>query len=490
MATPLALGIDLGTQSLKISLVCGESGTVVGRAAVPLELDQDPGTGRAEQNPGDWAAALEEALAALRVRVPDFPRRVVGVGVSGQQHGAVWVDENGDVLRPAKLWCDTSTADEARELSRTLGRTLPPGFTAPKVLWTARHEPEVCARAHRLLLPHDYLNFLLTGEAWTEPGDASGTGFFDVVQRTYDEAAMTAIDPRLAGWLPPLASDVHRPGGRVSPEASARLGLAEGLPVALGSGDNMMSALGAGATTEGIVVLSLGTSGTVFGCSARPLGDSDGAVAPFCDALGAWLPLVCVMNMTGVTEDVASLTGLDHAALTRKASKEVPGCGGLIYLPFLQGERVPNLPAATGTLHGLTPGGLTPGRWYRAAVEGASMGLAEGVAHLEALDYPVHEVRVVGGGAANALWLRTLATLLDRPLRVLEDADTAALGAAIAGWRVRDGAYDLAADSDPWLAAAVRLRDDVFEPEPSWRTALAQARARRGELLRRLHDLG
>lgn len=489
MATPLSLGIDLGTQSLKVCAVCGDSGTVVGRAAVPLDLDRDPDTGRAEQNPSDWAAALAEALSILRARVPDLSSRIVGVGVSGQQHGAVWMDERGDVLRPAKLWCDTSTAREARELSAALGRTIPAGYTAPKVLWTARHEPDVCARAHRLLLPHDYLNFLLTGETWTEAGDASGTGYFDVVRRKYDEAAMRVVDTRLVDWAAPLVTDLDRPAGHVSSEAAARWGLPEGLPVAPGSGDNMMSALGAGATHEGIVVLSLGTSGTVFARSERPLADSDGAVAPFCDALGAWLPLVCVMNMTGVAEDVASLTGLDHAALTRAAEREPPGCGGLTYLPFLQGERVPNLPDATGTLHGLTPGSLTPGRWYRAAIEGASMGLVEGVARLEALGYPVREVRVVGGGGANVLWLKTLATLLDRPLRVLEDVDTAALGAAIAGWRARRAEPGPAADQASWLTTAVRLCDVVHEPKPAWRGPLTEARARRGELLRRLHDL-
>ncbi len=490
MATPLVLGIDLGTQSLKISVVCGESGAVVARASAALELDRDAKTGRAEQDPACWAEALRDALAHLPIQASDIGPRIVGIGVSGQQHGAVWLDETGEVLRPAKLWCDTSTAEEARHLTRVLGRTIPPGFTAPKVLWTARHEPEVCARAHRLLLPHDYLNFLLTGETWTEPGDASGTGFFDVASREYDQAAMECVDPRLSSWVPSLIREPHRPAGRVSAKAARAFGLREGVPVAPGSGDNMMSALGAGATREGVVVLSLGTSGTVFGRSERPCGDSGGAVAPFCDALGAWLPLVCVMNMTGVTEDVAALTGLDHAALTDAARCVPPGCGGVTYLPFLQGERVPNLPAATGTLHGLTAGSLTPGRWYRAAVEGASMGLVDGLDRLEAVGYACKEVRVVGGGAANVLWLQTLATLLGRPLRILEDADTAALGAAIAGWRVRDGAPELDEDEDPWLAAAVRIRPDPVEPQPEWRAPLAEARSRRRELLRRLHDLG
>lgn len=291
------LGLDVGTQGTKALLVDLDAGRVVARASRSYGLIEGLAPGAAEQHPDTWWEALRDAVRELGAR------RVAGIGVSGQQHGFVPLDAGGQVIRPAKLWCDTETAPEARELSGSYGRPVPTGFTASKILWLKRHEPERFARLAAVLLPHDYVNYRLTGRLFTEAGDASGTGFFDPRKRCFVPAEAAAIDPGLPAKLPPLIQP-GEPGGELTPEAAAELGLEPGVPVAAGGGDNMMSAIGSGAVRPGVCVLSLGTSGTVFAYSDEPVVDPEGLIAPFCDSTGGWLPLLCVMNATGVTAEV------------------------------------------------------------------------------------------------------------------------------------------------------------------------------------------
>jgi xylulokinase len=406
--------------------------------------------------------------------------------VSGQQHGCVVLDARGEVVRPAKLWCDTSTAAEAQELAQRLGRALPTGFTASKLLWLARHEPANWARIARVLLPHDYVNLWLTGEAAMECGDASGTGFFDPVARRFDARALAAIDAALAGMLPPLlAADAF--AGRLRAEAAQALGLRAGVPVAAGGGDNMMSAIGSGATAPGVVVASLGTSGTIFTRTDAPVFDPRGLIAPFCSSDGAWLPLLCVMNLTGVTEEVKLLTGSNHAALTAAAAAVPPGSDGLLLLPFLLGERVPDLPGATGTLLGVRPGLLRAGHLYRAALEGTALNLGAGLDRLRALGIAVGEVRLVGGAAQNALWRQILADVFAAPVRVLVESESAALGAALqAAWAVRRaaGERDLRAHD---VAAPFVAFGATVAPQPAATAAHDELRARFRDALHRLH---
>lgn len=471
------LGIDVGTQSTKALVLDADTGEVTGRGAVAYGLIEGLPAGHMEQHPQTWLDAIrgaaKQAMAGLD------PSTVLGVGVSGQQHGSVVLDEQMRVLRPAKLWCDTSTAEQAAQLSRALGREIPAGFTASKLAWMRNHEPQLWSRARHVMLPHDYVNFCLTGARTMECGDASGTGFFDPVARAFDPRACAAIDARLSSMLPPLVA-AGQPAGTLSAAGAELLGLREGALVAAGGGDNMMAAIGSGAAKSGVAVVSLGTSGTVFARSDAPVVDPEGLVAPFCSSDGAWLPLLCVMNLTGVTEAVRALTGKSHADLTAAAERVGTGSDGLLWLPFLNGERVPNLPDATGQLTGMRVDNVTAGHLYRAALEGTSCNLALGALRLQRLRVPLVDVRLCGGAAKNPLWRRILADLLGAPVRVVAETEAASLGAAIQAKWTHDranGSRETCAD-----AAAPFVRADGAAVEPS------KDRAHAVELLRRFAD--
>lgn len=453
----LSLGLDVGTQGTKALLLDAESSAVVARASSSYELLPGLEQGAAEQHPDTWRKAVAQVIGDVLASSGRSAAEVIAVGVSGQQHGCVTLDDQDVPVRPAKLWCDTATSAEADELSKAFGRPVPTGFTASKLLWLARKEPKNWARTRRVLLPHDYINLLLTGTAAMEAGDASGTGLFDVVERRFDGVAIAKFDelagaasndPGLSSRLPGLMDPASpwTPVGRVSAAAATEFGLAAGTLVAPGGGDNMMSAVGSGATSTGVVTVSLGTSGTAFAHAEHPVVDPEGLVAPFCGSTGGWLPLLCVMNLTGVTEEVRTSFGMDHEALTQAARATKPGCEGLLWLPYLNGERVPDLPNATGTLLGMRPGHLRPGMLYRAALEGTSMNLAWGIERLRSLDVEAKELRLVGGAARNPLWREILAACLDAPVLPLEEPESAALGAAMqALWSwSRDRGGDLA----------------------------------------------
>ncbi len=457
------LGIDVGTQSTKALVIDADTGEVVSRGAVAYGLIEGLPKGHMEQHPETWIDAIRGA-ARQALHGMD-PAAVLGVGVSGQQHGAVVLDEQSRVVRPAKLWCDTSTAAEAAQLSRALGREIPAGFTASKLAWTRDHEPRLWAKARHVLLPHDYVNFRLTDARTMECGDASGTGFFDSAARAFDARACAAIDARLLSMLPSLVA-AGEPAGTLSAAGATLLGLCEGTLVSAGGGDNMMAAIGSGAAHSGVAVISLGTSGTVFARCDAPVVDPDGLIAPFCSSDGAWLPLLCVMNLTGVTETVRALTGMSHAALTAAAQAVPSGSDGLMWLPFLQGERVPNLPDATGQLVGMRGDNLTAGHLYRAALEGTSCNLALGAARLQRLGVPLVDVRLCGGAANNSLWQRILANLIGAPVRVVAETEAAALGAAIqAHWthaRVHGARENCGEAADSF----VRTVGPAVEPSP------------------------
>lgn len=434
-AAPLFIGLDVGTQSTKgLLLDTSKSGpdAILGRASVPYDLIPGLPPGAAEQHPHTWRDAVRAVIRELSALAPR--ERIGGIGVSGQQHGLVVLDEKDEVIRPAKLWCDTTTAAEAEEISRKGRFVVPTGYTLPKLLWLKRNEPENFARVRSVLLPHDYINFLLTGEKFMEAGDASGSGAFDPVQRTYDEEILAWIDPRARSMFPRLIA-ADQPGGHVSKAAAEFFGLPEGIVVAPGGGDNMMSAIGSGATEKGVTVISLGTSGTVFAYSESPVVDPSGLIAGFCDSTGAWMPLLCTMNVTGVTEEVRTAFGLSHEEISRRAEAIPAGSDGIQFLPYLQGERVPNLPQATGAILGLRLGCFDAGRLYRAAIEGTTLGLVSGVERMKKLGLVVEAVRVVGGGSKNPLWRQILADALGVKVTGLMEPESAALGGAIqAAW--------------------------------------------------------
>lgn len=466
------LGLDVGTQGVKALVWDADGGQVLARAGAPLALLPTARPGAAEQRPEDWIAAIERALRELAAA--DALRDVRGIGVSGQQHGCVILDEQDRPIRPAKLWCDTECAAEAAQVSAQTGRAVPAGFTAPKLPWLKRHEPAHFARIRAVLLPHDFVNLWLTGRKATDHGDASGTGYYDPARRAWDPpAGADWINP---AWLPPLLGP-EESCGALRDEIAQRCSLPRGIPVSAGSGDNMMSALGAGAVTAGALVCSLGTSGTLFGPSNALPQDPARLVAPFCDATGQWLPLWCTMNCTSAAEEVRKAFGLEHASLTTAAQAEPSGCGGLQFLPYFAGERAPDWPHARAVLHGLGPGALRPGLIYRAALEGAAFCLRLGLEHMP---ITARELRVVGGGARNPLWRRILADLFQAPLVFPAEAETAALGAALQA---------AAAVSGTSVAAFVSAHPPALEDariEPRTDAALHEAYARHCALGQRL----
>ncbi|PCJ15020.1 MAG: xylulokinase [Planctomycetota bacterium] len=471
MAQALYLGLDIGTQGVKGVVIDADARPcVISRAGRPLDLIGDLPPGAAEQNPDEWWNAVVEVVRELTSSDTVEAAAIVGVGISGQQHGSVFVDDDDCVIRAAKLWCDTSTADEARELTETIGRAVPVGFTASKVTWLARNEPDNWQRTDGVLLPHDFINLRLTGERTMEAGDASGTGWFDVRERCFDEAAVAAVDPQLAGKLPRLL-ETGEAAGTVCPAAAQQLGIPEGVLVAPGGGDNMMSAIGSGATRSGIVVMSLGTSGTVFTRCDEPVIDPEGLIAPFCSSDGAWLPLLCVMNCTNVTEEVKNGYFPDDPdaleRLTDLAAAVEPGCGGVSFVPFLHGERVPDLPDATGTISGLRPGSFAPGVIFRAALEGITANLAAGVERLKGLGVTMDSLRLVGGGSKNPLWRQMIADALQVPVTLPEEPESGALGGALQALWTHQRAETPDITSDDIACDRVPLQDIVVEPTHS-----------------------
>jgi len=438
----LYIGIDSGTQSVKAVVLDLETRKVIAEARAPHELIAGLPPGHMEQHPGDWTTALDAVIQTVVAKVD--ASRIKGIGVSGQQHGFVPLDAAGKVIRPAKLWCDTSTTKECAILTkklggekavlRKLGVAFVPGFTAPKILWLKRNEPANFRRLRHVLLPHDYLNFHLTGIFFMEHGDASGTALMDVRKRQWSAEAIRAIDPRLADWLPPLKSS-DAIAGRLTAERAASYGLSTDVIVSAGGGDNMMGAIGTGNVKPGVVTASFGTSGTIYAYADQPVVDPRGEIAAFCSSTQGWLPLLCTMNVTTVTEQMRGLFGQDHTAFDAAVKATPPGAGGLMMLPYLSGERTPNVPEGTGVMLGLTGATMKPNHWARAAMEGVTMGMNYGLQRLATLGVKAKEIRVTGGGAKSPAWRQIMADVFGVPVVAMVEDESAALGGAIqAAW--------------------------------------------------------
>jgi xylulokinase len=445
----LFIGVDSGTQSVKAIVLDLDTRKVVAEARAPHRLIQGLPVGHMEQHPAEWTTALDLVIGDVVSRID--ARRVRGIGVSGQQHGFVPLDARGGIIRPAKLWCDTSTVAECAILTKKLGgpkaairktgNLILPGYTAPKILWLKRHEPANYKKLRHVLLPHDYLNFHLTGNYFMEFGDASGTALMDVRTREWSRDAIAAIDKNLAGFLPPLSAS-HEAAGTLRPELAARYGLSTDVVVSAGGGDNMMGAIGTGNVAPGVVTASFGTSGTIYAYAAKPVIDPRGEIAAFCSSTGGWLPLLCTMNVTTVTEQVRALFGHDHAALNSAVTAAPAGAGGLVLLPYLAGERTPNVPEGSGVLIGLNHQTFNSGHIARAAMEGVTMGMNYGLRRLAALGVKAKEIRVTGGGAKSAVWRQVMADIFGVPVVAMVEDEGAALGGALqAAWCTarRDG---------------------------------------------------
>ncbi|GAA3991933.1 xylulokinase [Allokutzneria multivorans] len=459
----VVIGIDSSTQSSKAIAVDAASGQVLaeGRAAHP------DGT---EVHPDAWLRATRQAVAEATAGLPE---PVAALAVAGQQHGMVTLDASGEVVRPALLWNDNRSAPQARRLTDEFGgptrwaeRTgsVPvASFTVSKLAWLAEHEPANADRTSRVLLPHDWITWRLAApgsETATDRGDASGTGY---------------LSPATGEWLPDLltaALDGRTPElPRVLGPAEAAGRTADGALLGAGTGDNMGAALGLGAG-PGDVVVSLGTSGTVFAVAEQPTAEPTGAVAGFCDATGRFLPLVCTLNAARVLTATAAMLGVDLAGLDELALRAEPGAGGLVLLPYLDGERTPQLPDASGTLIGLRRANMTPENLARAAVEGMLGGLVDGLDALRRQGVEARRVLLVGGAARSAAVRAVAPLLFGLPVEVPEPAEYVALGAA------RQAAWALSGAAEPptWAIRSTACEPGALDIGAELRAAYGAAR--------------
>ncbi len=447
----LVLGIDSGTQSTKVLVVDARSGKALASASQSYGLIPNLPPGAKEQHPASWRKATARALVEALRLAKAAAAEVKAIGVSGQQHGFVPLDKAGEVIRPAKLWCDTSTAAECDQIMSALGGpkatikkqgiAVLPGFTASKILWLKNHEPKNFARLATVLLPHDYLNFWLTGRKTMEYGDASGTALLDVRRRKWCEATLKAIDAGLAEKLPPLISS-DQPAGTLQSSTARELGLGAEVLVSAGGGDNMMGAIGTGNTRAGVITASFGTSGTIYACCEQPVIDPQGEIAAFCDSTNRWLPLLCTMNVTVATEMMRKDFGMSPPEFDAKAAQAPAGAGGLFLVPYLEGERTPNVPDGTGVLVGVNPNTFRAEHFARAALEGVTLGMNYGLRRLAGLGVKPRQIRATGGGSKSRVWRQIMADVFNAEVVTLQVSEGAAYGAALQAlwcWRRQQG---------------------------------------------------
>ncbi|MGW1893746.1 xylulokinase [Streptomyces sp. NPDC002004] len=473
---PLVVGVDSSTQSTKALVVDAATGRVVASGQAPHTVTT--GAGR-ESDPEQWWSALGEALH----RCGEAAHEAAAVSVAGQQHGLVTLDAQGDPVRPALLWNDVRSAPQADRLVAELGGrkawadrvgSVPgPSFTVAKWAWLAEHEPESARATAAVRLPHDYLTGRLTGVGTTDRSDASGTGWWASATESYDEEILA-----LVGLDPALLPRVVRPGeiaGTV--RGSGELPFSKGTLVAPGMGDNAAAALGLG-LRPGTPVLSLGTSGTVYALSTQRPCDPTGTVAGFADAHHDWLPLACTLNCTLAVDRIAAMLGLDREAVE-------PG-GSVTFLPYLDGERTPALPRASGLLHGLRQG-TTGGQVLQAAYDGAVQALLEALELVLEADADRSEpLLLIGGGARGTAWQQTVRRLSGRAVRIPQAQELVALGAAAQAAGVLTG-EDPSAVARRWGTAEGPVLDPV-EPDTAALSRIAGVLSDAAPLLDRAPD--
>ncbi|MEO9139409.1 MAG: xylulokinase [Jatrophihabitans sp.] len=456
----LVAGVDSSTQSCKVVVRDAQTGA-------PVRAGQAPHPGGTEVHPRHWSHALRVAISEAG-GLDD----VAAIAVAAQQHGMVCLDQDATVVRPALLWNDTRSAVQAASLidelpggaaawAETTGSIPLPSFTVTKLRWLAEHEPEHAARTAAVCLPHDWLTGELRGtgicELTTDRGDASGTGYWS----PRDSAYVPDLLLRSLGHLPVLP-ELLAPGA--SPGTTS-----DGLVLGAGTGDNAAAALGLGAR-PGDVVVSLGTSGVVSAVSPHPTADPTGFVAGFCDASGNFLPLVCTLNAARVLDSAAALLGVSLDELAALALAAPAGADGLVLVPYLEGERTPNKPHATGALHGMQLRNTTREHLARAAVEGLLCGLADGLDALRGEGVEVRRLLLIGGAARSEAVRRIAPAVLGAPVVVPEPGEYVAAGAA------RQAAWALSGAIEPpsWSASTVRTYE--ADPDPGIREQYAAAR--------------
>ena len=478
--TMFLLGIDVGTTGSK-ALLIDPDGAVIASATTEHPMFT-PQPLWAEQNPADWWTATVASIRQVLEQGDVRPDQVAGLGLTGQMHGLVLLDGAGEVLRPCIMWNDQRTAAQCAEITarvgadevlRLTGNPVLPGFTAPKIVWVRQHEPEVYARVAKVLLPKDYVRYRLTGGFFSEVSDASGTSMFDVGRRQWSPEMTDALEvPR--AWLPEV-TESPVVSARVSASAAVETGLLEGTPVVGGGGDQAAQAVGTGIVAQGVVSATLGTSGVVFAASDTYRVEPEGRLHAFCHAVpGTWHLMGVMLSAAGsfrwyrdtlgdLERIQAEESGRDPYDLLTEAAAEVPpGCEGLIFLPYLTGERTPYPdPNARGVFFGLT---LRHGKPHmtRAVLEGVSYGLRDSLELMRALGLSIQQVRASGGGARSPLWRQILADVFNAEIVTVDVTEGAAYGAALLAG-VGAGVYpDVAAA----CAAAVRVTGST-DPGPA-----------------------
>ncbi|MBL9121032.1 MAG: xylulokinase [Phycisphaerae bacterium] len=438
----LLLGIDLGTTGTK-AVVVDDRGSVVASATREHPLSA-PRPGWSEQDPETWWQSTCEAVKAALATVPNGPKRIAGIGLSGQMHGLVMVDADGEPLRPCILWNDQRSAPQCERIEREIGleaivrmtgNRMLPGFTAPKILWCREHEPELERRARTHLLPKDWLRFRLSETRATEVSDASGTLLFDCGRRCWSEAMLDTL--RIDRATMPECAESTVVSARLSARAGESLGLRSGIPIVGGAGDQAASAIGSGIVREGAVSVTIGTSGVAFAtCDAwRP--SARGEVHAFCHAVpGRWHVMGVMLGCGGSLRwyrDTFAFPQGDHGyeAIVAEAATSQPGARGISFLPYLSGERCPHPdPEIRGALLGLDASHRRADV-SRAVLEGITFGLGDNLDLIRGLGIPVGEVRLAGGGARSAFWQQLCADVFGCPVLVSRGNEGGALGVAL-----------------------------------------------------------
>jgi xylulokinase len=436
------LGIDIGTSGSR-ALVLDTSGRLVAAASAEHAPFRSPRTGWADQNPADWWRACQEAVRRVLADSGVASGSIRAIGLSGQMHGAVLLDAAGEVLRPAIIWCDQRTELECRWLESTVGAerllelTSNPAltnFTLTKLLWVRRHEPEIWDRVRHVLLPKDYVRFRMSGEYATDVADASGTLMLDVARRRWSQEVLdkTAIDARLL----PGVFESPEVCARVSRDAALAMGLSEGTPIVAGAGDQAAGAVGMGITRPGAVSATIGTSGVVFAATDRPATDSKGRLHTFCHAVPERWHLMGVTQAAGLSmrwfrDQFAAAGAVSYDELTAEAARVPPGADGVLWAPYLMGERTPHCdPNVRAALVGLA---ANHGRGHiiRAVMEGVAFSLRDTLTIFSELAVPVERVVLGGGGARSPLWRQIQADVYGHAVHTVTVDEGAAYGAAI-----------------------------------------------------------
>jgi xylulokinase len=435
------LGLDIGTSGAK-ALLSDEKGHLLASAVTEYPL-LTPYPLWSEQDPADWWRGAKEALVQVLAGIDTSA--VVGLGLTGQMHGSVFLDAQDQVIRPALLWNDQRTAEECRQITERIGQQrlieiagnpALTGFQAPKILWLRNHEPQNYARLKRVLLPKDYIRMLLTGEAASDVSDAAGTLLLDLARRDYSPEILEKLELDRA-WFPKVYEGPEVTG-KLRPEIATELGLPAGLPVVAGGGDNAAAAVGTGIVRTGIVSSSIGTSGVIFAHSDEIACDPQGRLHTLCHAVPGKYHLMAVTLSAGGSfrwfRDTLRLTSgsdLSYDQLTQLAASVPPGAEGLVFLPYLTGERTPHLdPFARGAFIGLTAR-HTAAHMARAVMEGVVFSLREGLEIMQSLGLPIGQIRATGGGGRSPLWRQMQADIYGAEVVTLRAEEGPAYGAAL-----------------------------------------------------------